>query len=115
MEFFVYVKIAVLQAKRLAKVLCTTCGNKILFVEGTLICKICNSEFDSSDMDENLIPLPVFVVIELISQYAIIDTRKQEIYVHVDTAKKARLISALLNRHVTQATIKKQFSRYLKH
>lgn len=95
--------------------LCSTCGNKIQFMEGAFICEICDSEFDISDLDECLIPIPLFVVIELTSQHAIIDTRKQEVYVKVDKNQKAHLITELLNEHFAQAMIKEQLSKYLDH
>lgn len=77
--------------------LCPTCGEKVQFMDGTYICKVCDSEYDILDMDEFLIPEPIFVIIELLSQYVIIDTRKQEVYARVDTIRKAKLITDLLN------------------
>lgn len=95
--------------------LCPTCGEKVYFMEGTIICKMCDSEYDMLDMDEYLFPEPIFVSIELLSQVAIIDTRKQEVHVRVDTNRKAQLITKLLNQHFSQKMIKRQLDNYLNH
>ena len=76
---------------------------------------MCDSEFDMLDMDGNLIPEPIFVSIGLHSHYAIIDTRKQKVYVRVDTVQKAQLIASLLNQHLSQKMIKRYLANYLNH
>ena len=93
--------------------LCPTCGEKVQFMEGTYICKVCDSEYDVLDMDEFLIPEPIFVIIELLSQYVIIDTRKQEVYAKVDTFRKAKLITDLLNKYFSQKMVQRYLSNYL--
>ena len=95
--------------------LCPTCGEKVHFIEGTIICKVCDSEYDMLDLDEYLIPKPIFVSIELRSQTAIIDTRTQKVYVRVDTFRKAHLITKLLNQHFSQKMIRGQLGNYLNH
>jgi hypothetical protein len=95
--------------------LCPTCGEKVQFTEDTFICKKCDSEYDTLDLNEYLIPKPIFVNIELQSKFAIIDTRRQEVYARVDTIQKAQLITELLNRHFSQKMIKGKLANYLKH
>ena len=95
--------------------LCPTCGEKVQFMDGTFICNMCDSEYDMLDTDEDLIPEPFFVSIELQDQYVIIDTRKQEVYVRVNTIQKAQLITELLNQHFSQKMIKKQLAKYFNH
>ena len=73
--------------------LCLTCGTKVKFIRGALICKTCDSEFDMFDVENELVPEPVFITIRLSSQYAIIDTRKQSVYALLDANDKAELIS----------------------
>ena len=92
--------------------LCPSCGNKIQFIAGSFICETCDSEYDIFDMEDYLVPKPIFVKIRLQSQYAIIDTRKQEVYVRVDTMQKAKLITELLNLHFSETMLKKQLSSY---
>ena len=89
--------------------LCSTCGEKVQFMDGIFICKMCDSEYDVFDKDEILIPEPVFVIVKLLSQYAIIDTRKQEVYIKVDTICKAILLTELLNQRFSQKVIKKHW------
>jgi len=95
--------------------LCATCGEKVQFVGGTFICKICDSEYDMLDMDGNLIPEPIFVSIGLHSQYAIIDTRKQKVYFRVDAVQKAQLIASLLNQQISKKLIRRCLADYLNH
>lgn len=95
--------------------LCPACGEKVQFTDGNFICKICDSEYDIFDIDETLISEPIFVSIELLSQYAIIDTRKQKVYVKVDTIQKAKLITELLNQHYSQRVIKRYLTNYMQH
>jgi hypothetical protein len=95
--------------------LCPTCGEKVHFRDGTFICEMCDTEYDLLDTNEHLIPEPIFVKIKLHSQYAIIDTRKQGVYVRVDSNRKAQLISKLLNWHLSQKTIKRQVTNFLSH
>lgn len=90
--------------------LCPTCGEKVQFMDGSLICKMCDSEYDIFDTDEILISEPIFVSVELLSQYAIIDTRKQEVFVRVNTIRKAKLITELLNQHYSQKIIKRHLT-----
>ena len=87
--------------------LCPTCGEKVHFMDGTLICEMCDTEYDLLDANEYLIPEPIFVNIKLHSQYAIIDTRKQKVYIRVDTIRKAQILTEILNRHFSQKTIKR--------
>jgi predicted amidophosphoribosyltransferase len=95
--------------------LCPTCGEKVLFIDGTFLCETCDTEYDMLDTDEYLIPEPFFVSVGLLSQYAIIDTRKQKVYVSVDTIQKARLLTELLNWHFSKKTVKRQLANYLNH
>ena len=95
--------------------LCPICGEKVQFKDGNFICKMCNSEYDIFDTEEILISEPIFVSIELLSQYAIIDTRKQGVYARVDTIRKAKLITELLNRHYSQRKIKRHLANYMHH
>ena len=95
--------------------LCPSCGEKVHFMEGTFICEMCDTEYDLLDANEHLIPEPIFVNIKLHSQYAIIDTRKQEVYVRVDTIQKAQLLTELLNWHFSQKTVKRQLANFLNH
>ena len=95
--------------------LCAACGEKVQFMEGVFICKMCDSEYDILDTDEHLIPEPIFVNIRLYSQYAIIDTRKQAVYVRVDTIWKVQLITELLNQYYSQKMMKKELANYLDH
>jgi hypothetical protein len=95
--------------------LCPTCGERVQFMDGIFICKMCDSEYDMLDTDEFLIPEPIFVSVKLPSEYAIIDTRKQEVYVRVDTIRKVELITKLLNQHHSQEMIKKELDNYLDH
>lgn len=88
--------------------LCLTCGTKVKFIRGVVICKNCDSEFDMFDVENELVPEPVFVAIRLSSQHAIIDTRKQTVYALLDSNDKAELISNLLNRHLAQTSLDKQ-------
>lgn len=88
--------------------LCASCGTKVQLRKSILICKTCDSEFDFFDIGGELIPEPVFVPIRLFSQYAIIDTRKQVVYVLSDTHEKAELIANLLNKHLAQTILDKQ-------
>ena len=91
--------------------LCATCGLKVKFKNGRLICKTCDSEFDMFDLGEDLIPEPVFVVIRLISQYAIVDTRKQTVYAILDVSEKAELITCLLNKNLALSELNKQIDK----
>jgi len=95
--------------------LCPTCGEKVQFIDGIFICKMCDSEYDIFDTEKILISEPIFVSIGLLSQFAIIDTRKQEVFVRVDTITKAKLITELLNRHYSQRKIKRHFAKYTQH
>jgi len=95
--------------------LCPTCGEKVHFVDGNFICKMCNSEYDHFDTEKILISEPIFVSVELLSQYAIIDTRQQNVFVRVDTVWKAKLITELLNQHYSQRMIKRQLTKYVHH
>ena len=95
--------------------LCPTCGEKVHFMDGTFLCETCNTEYDIYDTDEILIPEPIFVSVRLLSQFAIIDTRKQEVYVRVDTIHKAQLLIELLNWRFSQKTVKRQITIYLNH
>jgi hypothetical protein len=95
--------------------LCPTCGERVQFMDGIFICKMCDSEYDMLDTDEFLIPEPIFVSVKLPSEYAIIDTRKQEVYVRVDTIRKVELITKLLNQHHSKEMIKKELDNYLDH
>ena len=87
--------------------LCVTCGTKVQFKRGVLICKTCDSEFDMFDVEKELIPEPVFVVVRLASQHAIIDTRKQMVYAFLDTGEKAELITFFLNKNLAQTKLDK--------
>ena len=100
-------KLHIVMEKGCFKMRCPTCGEKVQFMDGSFICKICDSEYDILDTDEILISEPIFVSVELLSQYAIIDTRKQEVFVRVDTFRKAKLITDLLNQHYSQKIIKR--------
>jgi len=91
--------------------LCLTCGTKVKFIRGVLICKNCNSEFDMFDVENEFVPEPVFVTIRLASQYAIIDTRKQTVYALLDLNDKAELISNLLNKYLAQTSLDKQIHK----
>ena len=91
--------------------LCLTCGTKVKFVHGVLICKNCDSEYDMFDVENELVPEPVFVTIRLSSQYAIIDTRKQTVYALLDANDKAELISNLLNKYLAQNSLDKQIHK----
>ena len=84
-------------------------------MDGIFICKMCDSEYDIFDTDEILIPEPIFVSVGLLSQFAIIDTRKKDVYARVDTIGKAKLITDLLNRHYSRRKIKRHFAKYLRH
>ncbi len=95
--------------------LCSTCGEKVQFKKGTLICKTCDFEFDMLDVDEELIPEPIYVVVQLSSHYAIIDTRKQAVYAHLDTSEKAQLITQLLNKNLAQTALNRQIDKYIGH
>jgi hypothetical protein len=95
--------------------LCPTCGEKVHFLDGTFICKICDTEYDLLDTNELLIPEPIFISIKLPSQYVIIDTRKQKVYVRVDTIRKAQLLTEILNRYFSQKTVKRQLANFLNH
>ena len=90
--------------------LCPTCGEKVQFMDGNFICKMCNSEYDIFDTEEILISEPIFVSVELLSQFAI-----QDIYAKVATNRKAKLITELLNRHYSQRKIKRHFAKYMHH
>lgn len=92
--------------------LCATCGAKVHFKKNVLICKDCDSEFDLLDLDEELIPEPVFVIIKLLSQFAIVDTRNQKVYVTLDTDEKAELITILLNKYFAQVELNKFIDKY---
>jgi hypothetical protein len=85
-----------------------TCGTKVKFIQGVLVCKNCESEFDMFDTENLLVPEPVFVAIRLSSQYAIIDTRRQTVYTLLDSNDKAELISSLLNKYLAQTSLDKQ-------
>ncbi len=91
--------------------LCSTCGTKVQFRRGALICKNCDFEFDMFDVERELIPEPVFVVVRLASQYAIIDTRKQLVYAFLDTSEKAELVALLLNKNFSKIKLDKQISK----
>ena len=91
---------------------CPTCGSKIQFEEGALICKTCDSEYDMFDVDQELIPEPIFTLVQLHSQYAIVDTRKQIAYALLDTNEKAQLIASLLNKHFAYAELRKQINQF---
>ena len=93
--------------------LCSSCGEKIRFKKGVFICDKCDTEFNLFDIYKCLIPEPVFVTIKLNSQYAIIDTRKQEVYLRVDTIAKAQLIAELLDKDLAQKTINRHVNKYL--
>ena len=95
--------------------ICPTCGEKVHFMDGTFLCETCDTEYDMLDIDEYFIPEPIFVSVKLLSQYAIIDTRKQKAYVKVDSIRKAQLLTELLNWHFFQKTVKKQLANYLYH
>ena len=95
--------------------LCPACGEKVQFMDGTFICKTCDSDYDMLDTNEFLIPEPIFVSIELLSQAAIIDTRIQEVYVRADTIRKAQLLTELLNWHFSQKAVKGQLANYFNH
>ena len=82
-------------------------------MDGNFICNMCNSEYDIFDIEEILISEPIFVIVELLSQYAIIDTRKQKVFVRVDTVRK--VITELLNQHYSQKKIKRHFANYVHH
>lgn len=91
---------------------CPTCGSKIQFKKGALICNTCDSEYDMFDVNEELIPEPIFTIIQLQSQYAIVDTREQIIYAVLDTDEKAQLIAHLLNKHFARTELSKQIEKY---
>ena len=57
----------------------------------------------------------VYSSVRLYSQYAIIDTRKQAVYVRVDTIWKVQLITELLNQYYSQKMMKKELANYLDH
>jgi hypothetical protein len=95
--------------------LCSTCGEKILFEKDMFICKACDSESDMLDFIDNYISEPIFVMVELKSSFGIIDTRSQTLYAKVDTIVKANLIADLLNKHCSQMEMIKQTNRYIGH
>ena len=95
------------------KMRCPTCGEKVQFMDGSFICKICDSEYDILDTDEILISEPIFVSVELLSQFAIIDTRKQDIYAKVATSRKAKLITELNNRTSKSTLFSKEDKKVL--
>jgi hypothetical protein len=84
-------------------------------MDGIFICKMCDSEYDIFDIDGILIPEPIFVRVGLLSQFAIIDTRKQDVYARVATIRQAKLITELLNRHYSQKKIKRLFAKNVHH
>ena len=69
--FFFMQLLHILWQRRRFEMLCAACGEKVQFMEGVFICKMCDSEYDILDTDEHLIPEPIFVNIRLHSQYAI--------------------------------------------
>jgi len=50
-----------------------------------------------------------------IARKSSIDSRKQKIYVRVDTMHKAQLITELLNQHLARSAMNKQLAKYLNH
>ena len=88
--------------------LCSTYGTKVHIVEGAIICANCDSEFDVFDVENELVPEPIFVAIRLGAQYAIIDTRKQVAYLILDSRKKSEQIAFLLNKHFAELELKKR-------
>ncbi len=95
--------------------LCSTCGTRIQFIRGKIICKTCDAEFDLLEIDNGLVPEPIFGVIQLLTQYAIIDTRKQTVYVRVDDSPKAEFLASILNKHFAEVTLKKKLEKYVGH
>ena len=90
-------------------------GEKVQYMDGMFICERCDFEYDILDTNEYLIPEPIYVYIELLSEYAIVDTHKREVYVRVDAIRKVQLITKLLNQHHSQKMIKKELDNYLDH
>ena len=90
---------------------CPTCGSKIQFEGDTLVCNTCDSEYDMFDVDDELIPEPMFTIVQLQSRFAIIETRKQIVYAILDTNEKAQLITGLLNKHFAKAELIKQITK----
>jgi len=93
--------------------LCSNCGGKVQFKRSALVCKTCDFEFDVFDFDDELIPEPIFVAVQLHSQYAIIDTRRQTVYLCVDTNEKAQLLSQLLNKNLAEIALSKKMGKYI--
>jgi hypothetical protein len=91
--------------------LCSSCGSKIQIEGDSIVCKKCDVEFDYFDIEEQLVPEPVFVTLRLKSQYAIIDTRKQVVYAYFDVNKKAKIVAYLMNKHLDQIKLSKQISK----
>lgn len=90
---------------------CPTCGSKIEFKKGALICNTCDAEYDMFDVDEELIPEPLFIVVQLHSRYGIVETRKQIVYAILNTNEKAQLITKLLNEHFAKTELIKQIEK----
>jgi len=94
--------------------LCSTCGTRIQFIRGKIICKTCDAEFDLIE-EATFVPEPIFVVIPLHAQYAIIDTRKQVIYVNVNDNEKAQFLAKILNKHFAEAALNNKLKNYFRH
>ena len=82
-------------------------GEKLIFSENSIVCDICDSEYNLLDIETCIIPHPAFTVLKLNTGYAIIDTNKQKVYVRVNEIDKAQLISDLLNKHTMQVSLDK--------
>jgi hypothetical protein len=91
--------------------LCSICGTKVQVVGDRIVCKTCDSEFNIFDSDEELVPEPRFVSIQLGIQYAIVEARKQVIYAILDSRKKSERITFLLNKNLAETELKKEISK----
>jgi hypothetical protein len=61
------------------------------------------------------VPEPIFVAIPLNSQYAIIDTRKQAVFLNVNDNEKAQFLVKILNKHFAETELKKKLGKYIQH
>jgi predicted amidophosphoribosyltransferase len=95
--------------------LCAACGRKIKIVRGTMFCKECDTEYDLFDIDNLLIPEPRFVPIRLLTNYAIVDTRRQAVYLILDEIEKAELLAKILNKYFAETALKIKLERHIRH
>ena len=93
--------------------LCPDCGEKLQCLVSSLVCRMCNSEYDMLEI-EDLIPEKIFSHIKLrTGDYTVVNTRESKVIAKANNRHNAILISMLLNKQLATLEVKKHIKRYV--